>query len=62
MFNGFVQVCWTQFHPETMGRWMSSCTNVVLFAGAGNEADGPGYETDQGPTTLTNVDLRAAVA
>lgn len=50
--------------PETMhlGRWMSSCTSVYcLLAGAGREADGPGSETDQGPSAVTNVDLRDAI-
>lgn len=45
--------------------WVDGCLPVpmwyCLLAGAGNEADGPRYETDQGPTALTNVDLRAAI-
>lgn len=45
--------------PETMGRWMSSCTDIILFdADADCEAGSFEYENDQRPT---NAELRTVI-
>lgn len=65
MWIGWAQDIWTHLTgsfrsigpdsiPETMGRWMSSCTNIILsLPDAASEADS--VKNDQ---ELTNAELR----